>query len=397
MDETQYYSDVAMQFGDAETPVGSNGNLELSGGASAKGGNSSAAMGAQPWSKRMYDTFRDGVKRSRMESAIKTVAISKIGTGDIGALFTTSIAERMPWIRNEETPLLNMMEMTPGEDLIIDDWMRRSVERRQGQIRASNINPEATLPNYVDSIYSERYNTLAFWGDPVTSTFVGSAQAKKQRGVDTLKNDVDSELLRIRKAKNFDYWNSIEQKLFTGTNITKIGGLLSRINTNTGSAGSGDISDTLLNTANNAIATALGYKGINALFINSRGINAIRGIEIARYGGSNQISYLEWNKVMSEQFSAYSLNPDRIFEPGVGPVVPCFHENDLPSSPAMAVMMRIEKDYMPRPVGFQLGEEFGPWLFVRPVFSLRESVMVLDGGTVDDPAEESRFLFTNLL
>ena len=400
-----FYDGLAKSFG--ETPetlqeLAKSGaapeQQEFVGGAGGAVSGNRPGLKAKGWGEVLFDAYGSTRKGYEMKKLIGSIALQKISTDQITSLLVTSLADRMPWIRQSEAQLLNMMDMAADGAVpdIVDDYMFRITERRQGTIRASRINPETNLPAYQDGLYSEKYNVLGFWGDPVTATFVGSAQAKKQRGIDVLKQQIESELLKIKKAENFDCWNGVMNTMYTGGQVTQIGGLLSRIFTNTDSAGGGSPTEYLMNEANTDLNQAINAGGNRVAFFNDNGVAAIWGIELNRYGGSNQVSYAQWATANSERFNKFGLVPDKIYQPPVGKAIAVFHDYDLPTAPAAGVMMAIDPDYVPSFAKFQIGEESGPFMFVRPTFNLQESVMILDGGTLNDPAQESRFLFTNL-
>lgn len=395
--ETEFYADVAKSFADS-TPVGTAGDgAGMTAGGITKGTGSMSR--AKSFGESMYESHPDSMRRNNIQKTLNSFLLDKmkLGTTDIGALLVTSISPRMAFIRNEETPLLNLFESAPGPELLVDDWQYRVVERRQGTVRASQVNPEASplTTTTLQSVRTEKFNTLGFWGDPISVSFVATAQAEQQQGVNLLRQEMDSQVLRIRKRMNYDYWNSVRQQSFAPQNTPAIGGLISRITTNTDSIGGIDLTALLLEGYNALVGAQVGFNVQKMLFGDPRQMGAVRTIEIARYGGSNQTSYLEWNRVMKEQFSQYRVPVDRVYEFNIGPAMPVAHDTDLPSG--VAVILTINPDYIPRPVNFQIGGQVGPWMFVRPVYDLKETVFVLNGGTLDDPAEETRVLIQNTL
>jgi hypothetical protein len=397
MEPTTFYADVAMQFGEAEMPGGAP--TEATGGANKadQGGN---AVKAIAWGEKLYKSFPDSVKRSQVERQIMNVAVNeqKIGTGDLSSVFVSSISPRMMDVREGRTVTLNIMESIPGPTLMTQDWSYRIVRRQQGYDRAPNVNPEAAIGATQEGVYEELYQTLAFWGFPIYETFVARAQAGQQANLDPFAIEVDNGLRSIRRAQNYDYLNAIRQPIFTGTNITKVGGLLSRVTTSV-ACGGVDVTDANLNTGYNAILDAV--SGATQVFFltNKKEIGAVRSMEITRYGGQNATSFAMWQQSMGEKAKTFGLNPMRFWEPNLGESVPFFYEIDLPNSGShTGLMMSVDPRYAPRPVYFNIGGEVGPWLFALPQGTyLRKGVMLLHGGTMDDPGSDiSARLYTNL-
>ena len=385
-----FYNDLELTFGGGDAASANPGQTTT-----APSGKKIGPAKAPPFLKAVLGDYRNAHKANEMITGIKNFvgATMKIGTSDVGSLLESTIGPREAFVRNEETPLLNLYEADDAEELYTDDWVYRIPERRQGNARATRVNPEATLSTTDHAtVRTFKLNSLAFWGDPVSQTFVAGAQVGAQRpGENLLRKEIDAEILAIRKAKNYDYWNSSVSYDFTPPNVTTVGGLVSRIQTNTNSISSANLSDVFLNQGVDAIATPIGYRAQKVLFCDPANVQVIRAIEINRYGGNNPVAFMEYNATLAKTFAAYNIEHDRIWESGTGKVVPIVHDQDLS---ATAVMMTIVPEYRPRQARFRIGGEPGPWMFVRPVYDLKETVFILDGGSVDDPAEETRYLWT---
>lgn len=398
-----YYSDISKQFA-AQPPVGAAGaGADLTEGHGDGTQAQAAGPRAATFGEQLRDTYRDGAQRQAILNGVKSFMLEKalMGTGDVTSLLTTSISPRFNFLRKEETPLLNLLESIPGPMLTIDDWVRRIVDRTLGTQYASDINPEQVplSPALLQTVRTQKLQTLQFWGDPVAVSFVAQSQVGQQQpGIDLLQEEVDAELLRIRKAMNKGYWQNIEQTNYTPPNVTKLGGLISRTVTNTDNLGGADITADDMELYNDTIDQVVGSVQ-KFLFANRTQMGSIRTIEIARYGGNQPVAYMEWVRAMKDQIMNFSIPVDRVYEPNIGPAIPCAHDDDLPTGTAF--LMAVDPRYVPRPVNFMLRGQVGPWLFVKPPLStsyeLRESVLVMHGGTIDDPAESTRQLITGTL
>ena len=396
--ETDFWNDVAAQFSANPADAGSQTSGKAG---TAEGATNFEMRGngqiAKTYLEGMIATHKDGTRRANIMGVIKSFVaeVLKLGTTDISSLFTTSISSRQSFLRNPETPLLNLIEMAPGEQFVVDDWLYRITERRRGADLASQVNPEDNISTVLhQTVYSEKYNVLAFWGDPVSVTFIARAQAGQQNPtIDLLRREMDDEVRAIRRRKNFDYWNSVLQANFTPPNVTTVGGIISRILTNNLACGGMDLSEALLEAAILLIADQIGYSGQKLLFTDSTQVGSVRLIEINRYGGNNPVAFEQYNQMLAADFAKYKMLIDRIFEPNIGPVIPVCHDRQMPNN--QSVLMSIDPDYCVKEAKFKIGDEFGPWMFVRPVYNLNETVFVMDGATLDDPAEETKVLLDN--
>lgn len=399
MSNELFYEDIAKQFA-GPSPVGA-----AAAGADVTAGHSAAMQGQGNWQRAksygesMLDSYPDGTKRHVLNSIIKSYLLykSKLGTGDVSGLLNTSISPRFTFIRKTETIGLNIVESIPGPMLVVNDWTRRIVDRHIGTVRAGKINPEAVPlnPALLQTVRSQKLNTLAFYGDAVAASFVAQSMVGQQQpGTNLLQEETDAEMQRMRNALNYDIWNSIEQSNFTPPNVTEFGGLISRIVTNTDDLGGADIDADDLEEMSNTIEGVV--SGAKKLVVsNRRQVGNVRTIEVARYGGQTPLSYIAWADRLRTEF----LVPvDKMFEPSTGPAIGCVHDDDIGNN---VLMMSIEPEHAPRLAYFLIDGQPGPHLFVKPPLStsyeLRESALVLMGVTLDDPAEDTKFLKVNSL
>jgi hypothetical protein len=391
-----YYQDLAVKLAEFDASGGANASTATiqRGAWNGEGGQHKSAFNKpiQVFGKALSEM--GSTERQICMAAVSNIMRQKTGSGDVTSLLVTSISERDVYIRNEETQLLNLMNSYNGPKLEVKDWAYRIPERRN-QGPASRLNPESSplTTTAKSTLRSEKYNTLAFWGDPVTTSIVSEAMVRNQTGIDIQQQDIDDEMLNIRKAKNYDYWNGIEQKSFAPQNIPVVGGLLSRIFTNNYNAGAANLTDTGLQTAASAIGSAIGQStGLKVLFTDNTQVGAVRAFEIARYSGNNPMAFWEYNKTIAQKFAAYNINFDRIYDSLYGPI-PVLHDKDLPAG--YAVMMTLDPAYMVREAGFKIGGQFGPWSFIRVQYDLKNTEFILDGSTLDDPAEEAKAVIYN--
>lgn len=365
----------------------------------APGGRGGAAVAekAVPFAKAMMVSYPDGTKRHAIEQSMKAFVGDKlkIGTTEVNPLLVSSVNPRYTWIRNEETQTLNLLEAAPGPELYCDDYVRKINERRQGAVRAARVNPEAPISTTpINSVRTENFNTLAFWGDLVEVTFMAQAQVEQQINQDTEMLEMDSVMLSIRKAVNYDVINGIQQGSFAGTNIPQIGGLVERILTNTQACGNADMSDAFMRPNIRKIQNAIGSQLAKVLVCNMKQTEVIWGLDRGLWAGNDPMSYYNYNKVLGARLQAASVMVERIYEPGVGPPVGIIHDEDMGTN---AIMLTLTRDFWPQLAYFRLMGKKGPWAFVRPVYDLKKSVFCMHGATMDDAGEESRVLFSQLL
>lgn len=328
------------------------------------------------------------LERSIAKSAIETFAREKIGTGDVTSLLTTSISERDVYIRSVQTPLLNFMD-SMGPKLVVNDWTYKISERR-GPGMASRVNPETGALSRVNkaTARTEKYNQLAFWGDPVQTSIISREMVEQQRGINIHQQDVDAEYDAIRIAKEYDFWNGVEQRSFAAYNVPVVGGLLSRTFTNNTNAGGGVVTDAELQALCTQIGDFTDQGELKLAFGDINSAVAIRAMEITRFNGNNPMSFYQYNQIMAQKWASYGLNIDQMYYPVIGPPVPFLHTKYLPAG--YIYIITVNPNFVPREAGFKIGGEFGAWLFAKVNYEFVDTSFVLDGGTIDDPAEECR-------
>src|SRR5690606_7206992 len=121
--------------------------------------------------------------------------------------------------------------------------------------------------------------------------------------------------------------------------------LLERSISNTIDAGAGDITETHLETANDALGALIGFQAQKVLLGTPRTVGAIRTIEIDRYGGNDPRSHADHQAVLAAQLAKYGLSTNRVYEPDNGPPIPVFQVDALENT---AVLLVIEPAYAPR-------------------------------------------------
>jgi hypothetical protein len=333
----------------------------------------------------------DGVKRAEINSRMAPFLRAKVGTTDIGSLLVTSLSPRFPFVAQTETPILSVAESGPR--YYTQDWNYRSSLRAQGATRASRINPEGTISTTDhQTVRTEARNTLGFYGDMVSATFVGSAQAQQQRNVNILAQEIDGELLAIRKALNYDIWNGVEQMSIAPTNIPAFGGLKEETATNVVDAGNAyDVNDSVINALTKQMGALLNSNKRRVAFVNPDQVSAARSGEIGRFAnGENSYSYNMVQQMMRAAIgdSVDNIVIDRVYDQAYGGPLPFVHDYDLT---AEMMVLTFDPMFLPRLVSFLLGDMEGPWQFLRPFVDLKEAVFVMDGKTVDRGDERARY------
>lgn len=352
---------------------------------------------AKAFDQNMYEEYPDSVKRAGITNAVKAFVGQKLklGTTEVGPLLVNSVAPRYAWIRNEETQTLNIVESAPGPEIYVDSYVREIVERRQGKVRAAQVNPEAAVTTTpTNSVREQKFNATAFWGDLVEVTFIVAAQAGEQKNLSVEMEEMDSVLLSISKAINYDLLNGIRQMSFAGTNIPTIGGLGERILSNTDTAGTADISDAVLRPLIRKVQRAVGSQLPKLLICNMRQCEVIWGLHRGLWSGNDPMSYFNYYQELGKRLKDAGVMIDKIYEPGVGPPIGVVHDEDAGTN---MFLLTLTQMYWPQMAYFRIGGKKGPWAFVRPVYDLKRSVFCMHGASFDDPGEESRALVTNVL
>lgn len=387
VEQAQFYGDIAKEFSDDSIRAAATSTAPLTEGVRQGGG-------AMTYGKAMLLSYPDGARRMRVEKHFQAFVAQKIGTSDINPLLITSLSARQSFIRRKETVLLNLMESAPGQMLVVDDYVYKVIERRQGTIYASRLNPEVTTVGKTELsvLYGQKFNALGFWGDPVGVRFVTGAQAAQQQQIDLLQEQADAEQVRIRLAKNQDYWSGVQQDSFAANAVPQVGGLLNRITVNTLAMGDADLDTTTLEKERRTIATNIGYQPQVMIFAGDKQVDITRKIEIQRYGGANQVAYMRWESEMKARLQKANVPVDRLYEFTQGPPAPVSHDFEIPQD--TVVMLTVEDDFIPREARFLIGGQPGPWMWVRQVEDIRDSVFIADGGTMDDPGDETKMKFT---
>jgi hypothetical protein len=348
------------------------------------------------YSRLMHASY-DGQQRYNLDRLVKAYIgqTQKLGTTDIGAMLIDTLSPRMAFVRRMNTPLLNAIEMmSAGKDLVVKDMHYRITERRLGDLRASNVNPESTVTTtHKQTIYQQKDQVLAFWGDPVSVSWVSTSQADQQTAMKLMAQQVDGELQRIRNAKNNDYWNSELQASFANGNVTKVGGIISRITTNT-TAVSGDIDNVTLEERARLLGTFTSPYTQKIIFAGDKQVDVIRHNEINRYDGNDSMAFLTWEREMGEQFRQYKVPYERVYQFTQGPSAPVCQDPDMDQS--VMVIMTLEADVFPLEAKFKIGGVEGPFVFALADGNMRDVKFVLEAATLDDPGEETRDLLTDL-
>jgi len=392
-----FYAEMVKQFADnapagvAEASKGGSGATEggWTGNAQSQG---NAVRKAKSFDQAMFESHPDSIKRERVTKAFLGFVQNhmKLGTSDIGPLLATSIAPQMTFVRNEETPIKNLCEQATGPELVVDDMVWRTITAYQGLgRRASRVNMEAPLSTAsVQPTFQESFNALSFYGDPVSTSFIASAQAEQQRGLDTLKFMIDSELLAINKAINYDTWNGQIQTSFAPDSIPQFRGILQACTQTAGLSGLGIGAAAIETVLANNLVPYVGHHTQKVLFVTDANSANIRSIEIARYGGNNPVAYAQSQAVLAARFAEYKIPVSRVFEPANGPPIPAVVDVDLVALAGgnNAVLLTIDPQYMPRYAYFHINGEVGPWMFVRPNYNLFTTVFVAHGLTLNNPA-----------
>ena len=394
---TLFYDNFALGFGQ-----GTGGEDASHSGAwnvqQQSGTQDADSISCRPYSQAMLASYPNSLQRHELEEGIKNFVGQEmhLATTELGPLLVSTLGPRVPFIVNTETQLLNVMDSVPGgAPLYVTDWMYRCRQINQGAKKATRINPEAALSTTNHSVsFSQKLNVLSFWGDPVAVTFVARAQnAGQNTGIDLLRTMSDAELVAIRKAVNDDCWNGIIQPNFNPPNVTELGGLISRIKTNTVDNGYLEPNAVDIEEALNDISTQIGDDQC-VMMTPREFVGSVRTLEVNRFGGNNPQAFKDYNTELAGTFAAYKVKADRIYDPDLGGyALPVIHDRDLPTG--VSVIMSIKPEYCPRFAYFTIDGQIGPWSWVRPTYDANQTVFIMHGGTLDDTGEETRVSMIN--
>lgn len=312
---------------------------------------------------------------------------------DVGPVRVESLYPVIAKIINQEHKLATMLMNRPS--VRVTDYDVRIPEENVGDAILPFFNVDGDLPATVETVLSERHNTLGAFGQQIKLSFMADALAMQSPyNRNEFQAQVSGAMNRVNRSLNQYLWANTEQ---TGEAIGQTpqpGGFYTRSTSNTVSAGSANLTDALIKGRVDALAASFGYDGLPDLvgFCHSSQIPILRNLMITRYPGTDPMSKLEYDNVLKARADAYGLTINAIYEDDNGMVIPFFRDEQMPAN--LAMIFRAD---LPQLGLFELNGQLGPHLIERPIATLYRSYVLFMLYTLIDPLVVSRSSITSVL
>lgn len=311
---------------------------------------------------------------------------------DIGPVRVESLYPVIAQIVNTEFKLAKMLLNRPVER--VTDYRERIVEENVGDQTLPFFNMDGDLPPVYQSVLSNRFNTLGAFGQQIKLSFMADALAfQSPYKRNEFEAQVSAALNKVNRSLNSYTWANTEQ---TGEAIGQTpqpGGFYTRSTSNIVSAGGSNLTDALIAGRVSAMAASFGFDGLTDLvgFCHDGQLPILRNLMINRYPGTDPMSKLQYDNVLTQKAKAMGLTIDAIYESDNGKVIPFFRDEQMPANTSM-----IFRADLPQLGMFELGGNFGPHLIERPIATLYRSYVLFLLFTLLDPLVVSRSVITNL-
>jgi len=327
----------------------------------------------------------------------RNLAFKAIGSTDIGQLRLVSLAPQVGVLRNDETILLNILESRPT--VRATDYQIRIRERKIGFDTVAFFNMDGSLPPGAQSDRPFRYNTLGAAGNLLDIRFMPqelSAQSPVDK-TDLVAQEVEDEMVRIRRFMNSTLLSNVEQNNEAPMNIPQPGGVINR-SVLYNVATSGNLTNPLIQGRVDAIANfqsaqGIGYKVPLVALCPYTQISAIRDLMIARWPGENSQMYYATQSMLMQRLASVNIPVDQmaVYKPDPGRPVIFIAEGQLPSGTCLffdPAQLQLAQ--------FEMFGQMGPWVLERPTAQLTTLLLVWNAWSLIDPLVESRAILTGL-
>lgn len=344
--------------------------------------------------------FVDALKslpNNRIADNFKAAAMKAIGSTDIAQLRLVSLAPQVGLLRNEETIFLNMVEANP--QVRATDYQIRIRERKIGSDTVSFFNMDGALPGGAQSNRPMRYNTLGAAGNLLDIRFMPQELASQSPvdKTDIVAQEVEDEIVRIRRFMNEKLLKNTEQNNEASGNTPQPGGFIDRsILYNLATAG--DLTNPLIQGRVDAIANyadpqGLGYRVPLVALCKESQLPKVRDLMIARYPGESSASYMQTLQGLMQRLADVSIPMDQmaVYQPLPGRPILFIAEGQLPSGHCLFFDPR-----QPQLAKFEMFGQMGPWILERPTAALTTLLLVWDAFSLVDNLVETRALLTGL-
>lgn len=303
------------------------------------------------------------------------------------SLLTANLSVPFAEARNTDTRWFNFLESRPRRMIITDTRIRIPATYQGLGRRAAAFHPEGPLPAEAEKTRSERTQTLMFFGEQSKISIVGASMVQSQTGIDLVANEMEGHMLSIRQAANYYTLRGIEQANWADPvtpTIPQCHGVHTASTTNPQDQAAGAVTDASLEAALYDMHPMFGEGFQAILFTNKTQIKAIKTIEITKYPGNSYIDYLAYEQLRN-QFTAYQVKIERLYEPTVGNYLPAVSEKDLPTGESLLCI--VDFPYLGE---FSLNGSTGAMALALPTPSLFELKVIFYGCAPIDPIVESR-------
>jgi len=347
--------------------------------------------------------YEDAIKTmpKQLRETFDATSRKALTSPDVAQLRLVSWSDRQSLLRNEQTIFLNMLEANATQR--VTDYQIRIRERKIGSDQAFFFNMDGSLPAGAQSNRPFRYNTLGAFGNLLDIKFMPqelSAQSPID-GTDLLAQEVDDEVVRLRRFANAKLLKNTEQNnessVSAAVNIPQWGGFIDR-STLYNVSTSGDLTNPLIQGRVDAIANisdpqGVGYSVPLVCLVDSSQISKVRDLMIARYPGENSEAYFATLKMLTQRLADVDIPMDQmsVYKPDPGRPIVFINEGQLPSGTALFF-----DPTRPQLARFQMMGQYGPWVLERPTQNLTTLLLVWDAISLVDPLIETRSIITGL-
>lgn len=342
----------------------------------------------------------NSIKNAHEREVLENMFQKELKSPDMSSVRLISLYNESFMLRNESTILLNLIEgNTPFR---ATDFQIRYRETRIGDDVPVAFNPNSTFPDEAESNRMMRDQTIGFFGNRINIRFIASelaAQSGAYGGlaIDLVQEEIDMEMVRLRRFLNSKLISSTEVKAESVGNVPFWGGLIERTTSNN-LATSGDLTNGLIQGRVDAIANATDSEGIGynkplVVLCPAGQIAKVEDLMIARWPGQTSDAQAVVNRELFSRVTGAGIAPEQciVYKPRPGRPLIFIYEPQLPAGTALF----FDPSDL-RMVNFQMMGTFGPWVLERPTEDLRKLLYMWDGRSLLDGPVDYRASLSGL-
>jgi len=333
-----------------------------------------------------------------MQDMAETMFRKELRSPDLSSIRLISLEKQATELANKQTVFLNICESNGIER--VTDFQHRFRERNIGSDAAEFFNPNGDFAAEAESNRPTRDNTLGFLGNQLNIRLIAEELASQSPIARTnlVQEEVEHELIRIRRKMNSALISNTEIKAENAANIPQWGGFITR-STLYNLATSGDLTNALIQgrvdaIANNADAQGLTYDAPIMALCHPGQLSKIEDLMIARYpNAQHSIAQEQLNAMLMAGLPNLGIAPQQmaVYKPRPGRPVLFIGESQLPSGYCVFFVPNL-----PKLGKFQMMGSFGPFVLERPTADLKRIIYCFDAATLVDPLVESRAVLSGL-